>query len=217
MKYICHLLLAAAALMLSNQASSAQQSDITQTKEIARYDFGRLSGPWAFSGFPLASLDVRSVPWLDNPAMQIRFEFDDEWRRRSYIESQWVAPPAALLERFLTRRILFRQSDQFGRGCHLSFSLHELGQSFERPESAFVLLEMLATLLPAVSGRTLAKRAFLIQKQSPTPDAVGNVAATRDAVQTLSSEIDIWLTEISKESPSIANYCRRVGRIKAMK
>jgi cholesterol transport system auxiliary component len=217
MRLSVQLFLAVLAPMLISQESSAQSHEAVQANEVARYDFGRLSGPWNFSAFPLASIDVKAVPWLDNPTMQIRLEFEDKWRRRSYAESQWVAPPAELLQRFLTRRILFRQSDQYGRGCHLSFFLHELGQSFEKQDSSSVSLEMLASLLPINGGRTLAKRAFLIIKKAPTPDAVGNVAATREAVQTLSSEIDIWLTEIQQESPSIANYCNRVGDIKALK
>lgn len=206
-----------AALMLTGHGSWAQAPDTSANREIAHYDFGRLAGPWTFAGFPIASLDVSAVPWLDNSTMQIRFESDDPWRRRSHAESQWVAPPAALLERFLTRRILFRQQDPLGRGCHLSFRLHELGQSFEKPDSAFVTLEMLATLSAAAGRRTIAKRAFLIQKPSPTPDAVGSVAATRDAVQTLSSEVDLWLTEVAGNSPNLARYCQRLGRLQALK
>lgn len=180
-----------------------------QSTEI-RYDFGRLSGPWEFSGFPLSGIDVKTVPWLDTPSMQYRLEFEDSWRRRSYGNSQWAASPGALLERFLTRRIIFRQKDPKGQGCHLHILLHELEQAYQNPNESNVTLEVLAMLKPKQNGVLLAKRAFYIQKTAPTQDARGNVAATRDAVQTLSSSIDEWLVELARDTHTIANLCSGV-------
>lgn len=195
-------------LPLSVSCALAQQEAFQVPAERARYDFGRLAGPWNFKGFPLASLDVKPVIWLSGAEMQFRLEYEDKWRRRVYSDSQWVAPPAALLERFLTRRILFRQKDPEARGCHLTFLLHELDQTFDTPNSSRVTLEVLATLSSSPQARTIAKRAFYIQKTAPTPDAVGSVAATRESVQLLSEGIDEWLSDLSNETPRIAVKCR---------
>lgn len=217
MKSIRFLFFIFAGLIYADSQSLAQQTEPTKVSEPARYDFGRLSGPWNFSRFPISSLEVSSVSWLDNPAMQFRLEYEDRWRRRSYPESQWIAPPAALLEKFLTRRIIFRLPDPKEQGCHLRFVLHELDQTFENKDSSYVTLEVLASLLPTREGRLLSKRAFFIQIKAPTPDARGGVSATRDACQLLSSEIDDWLTEIWHDSPDIAMRCRSIGRIKIQK
>ncbi|MGZ4979356.1 MAG: hypothetical protein ACXV8O_19645 [Methylobacter sp.] len=186
---------------------SAQQ-ELQTAPEIARYDFGRLAGPWEFSEFPVSGVDVKTVPWLDTPAMQYRSEIDNAWRRYSYPDSQWAASPGALLERFLVRRILFRQADPKGHGCHLSFLLHELEHTYYKPDVKHVTLEVLAMLLPQPEGKPLAKRAFYIQKATPSPDARGTVAATREAVQSLSSNVDEWLSEIARDAPEVANRCR---------
>lgn len=178
------------------------------TPRVFLFDFGRLSGPWNFSGFPLSGLDVRTVPWLSTPVMHYRYEFVDRWQRRCYPDSQWVGSPRALLEKFLTRRIIFRQSDPMGRGCHLRFSLHELEQNYRQLNDSYVTLEVLAALMPHPDGRILAKRAFYIQKAAPTQDARGSVAATRDAVQEMSVLIDEWLTELSRTEPTVTERCR---------
>lgn len=187
-----------------------RQSVTTKTTEVVNYDFGRLPGPWEFSGFPLSGVDVKTVPWLDTPAMQYRLEFDDSWRRRFYPNSQWAASPGALLERFLTRRIVFRQKDPKGEGCHLRILLHELEQTYEKPNDSHVTLEALAMLQPKQDGAILAKRAFYIQKAAPSQDARGTVAATREAVQSLSSNIDEWLAELARDAQTVANRCRGV-------
>jgi cholesterol transport system auxiliary component len=142
--------------------------------------------------------------------MQYRLEFDDGWRRRFYPNSQWAASPGALLERFLTRRIIFRQNDQKGEGCHLSILLHELEHTYEKPKDSHVTLEVLAMLQPKQDGGILAKRAFYIQKTAPSQDAHGSVAATREAVQALSSNIDEWLAELARDSQTVGKRCRGI-------
>jgi cholesterol transport system auxiliary component len=205
------LALALSTLIVAAGCQSIDPQSVTvKTPDFIRYDFGRLSGPWEFAGFPLSGVDVKSVPWLDTPAMQYRLEFDDGWRRRFYSDSQWAASPGALLERFLTRRIIFRQVDPKGEGCHLHILLHELEQTYQKPDVSHVTLEVLAMLQPKQDGGILAKRAFYIQKTAPTQDARGSVAATREAVQSLSSNIDEWLTELARDSQAVANRCRGV-------
>ena len=95
-----------------------------------------------------------------------------------------------------------------GEGCHLHILLHELEQTYEKPDDSHVTLEVLAMLQLRENGATLAKRAFFIQKAAPSQDARGNVAATRDAVQSLSVSIDDWLAELARDAPTMANQCR---------
>ena len=203
-----HVIASLSMLALVTGCQSIEVTKPQEVPEVARYDFGRLSGPWNFSGFPISGVEVKAVPWLDTPAFQYRREFDDGWRRYTYRDSQWVAPPGALLERFLTRRILFRQPDPNGHGCHLSFLLYELEQTYSTAQTGHVTLEVLGLLLPQRDAKPLAKRAFYITKETRSADARGAVAATREALQSLSVSVDEWLAEIESERPAIANRCR---------
>lgn len=196
----------AVALAASCHSIDHQDTSITDPR-VFRFDFGRMSGPWNFSGFPLSGVDVRTVSWLDTPAMQYRYEFVDPWQRRCYVDSQWAGSPKALLERFFTRRIIFRQADPIEKGCHLRFLLHELDQTYRQLNESYVTLEVLASLMPSRDGRMLAKRAFYIQKAAPTQNARGGVAATREAIQSLSVAVDEWLTELAQNSPAVVERC----------
>jgi cholesterol transport system auxiliary component len=195
------LIVLAATLFLAACAGNGRQD------EAGRYDFGGLAGPWEPPGISIGAVEVQASSWLAGSAMEYRLGYADATRRYSYADSRWAAPPAELLERFLTRRIVFRQPDFTGAGCRLRFELDDLTQDFEDARSSRINLEVSAVLTPAHGDGLLSKRAFQIRTAAPTPDARGGVQATRDAVQALAGEINAWLAEVARSRSQDLNRC----------
>lgn len=196
------LALLASLLLAACGGQPARQAD------VASYDFGNLAGRWP-APLPIAAVEVRATSWLDSAAQLYRLDYADQLRRFRYADSRWAAPPAELLERFLQRRIVFGQPDFAGRGCRLALSLDELEQRFDDTQSSKTVLEVRARLLPANGDRLLSKRAFLIQRSAPSPDAHGGVVAARAAVQLLADEMGQWLAGVAQDKPQIAALCSK--------
>ncbi len=171
--------------------------------DIASHDLGVLPADALPAGLPLAALEVRAAPWLDAPALRYRLAYADATRRHAYAASRWAAPPAALLERHLQRRIAL---DAAG-GCRLHLALDELEQRFAAPQASEVMLEARATLASA-RGAALARQPFRIARSAPTPDARGGVAATRAAAEALAEELTRWLGELASRQPALAQQCK---------
>jgi cholesterol transport system auxiliary component len=182
--------------------------------DVAFYDLGSLAGAWVAPGFPIAAVEVQASSWLATPAQLYRLSYADNLRRLAYATSRWAAPPAELLERFLQRRIVFGQPDFTGRGCRLQLKLDEIEQRFDSPQSSKIVLEVRASLLPRHGEALLAKRAFLVEKDAPTPDVQGGVAATREAVQALADELAQWLGAVARERPQAVAGCKSTGEEK---
>lgn len=182
---------------------------------IAHYDLGDLignmSGAWVSPGLPIAAVAVRANSWLDSPEQRYRLAYAEPLRRHAYASSRWVAPPAQLLERFLQRRIVFGQPDFSGSGCRLQLMLDEVEQRFDTPQTSRLVLEVRASLLPLRGETPVSRRAFLIQKDAPTADAKGGVAATREAVQDLAAELAQWLNDLARERPQAVAVCNSTG------
>lgn len=180
--------------------------------EIARHDLGDLPGAWnAAGGIPIAGVGVRAASWLDTPEQAYRLAYADTLRRRAYTESRWIAPPAELFERFLTRRIVFGQTEFKGPGCRLGFMLDELEQRFDSPQTSEVVLEVQVSLLPPRGKGPVAKRSFVIRQPAPTPDAQGGVRATRAAAQALVDALARWLDAVAREQPQVISACKEAS------
>ena len=189
-----------AALLAACVGNPPQQTD------IASHDLGVLPADALPAGLPLAALEVRAVAWLEAPALRYRLAYADATQRHAYAASRWAAPPAALLERYLQRRIAL---DAAG-GCRLHVALDELEQRFAAPQASAVVLEARAMLLPPrASGiAALARQPFRIAQAAPTPDARGGVAATRAAAEALAGELTRWLGELASRQPVLAQQCK---------
>ncbi len=184
-------------LLLSACAGNVRQN------EPARYDLGALPGNGEVMALPLSRIEVDARPWLISNAMQYRLAYVDGSRRYSFADSQWVAPPAELIERYLTRRLAFPAGDAAaGQGCRLQLGIDEIVQVFSSETASSMTLEARATLLPARNSAAIARRAFQIQMAAPTADAGGGVQATRDAVQKLGTALNGWLQELQAANPA---------------
>ena len=178
------------------------------TVEPVRYDFGNSPGSGTRSNFPIAVIDVQAASWLSVPAMHFRLAYAEPLRRQSYVESRWAAPPAALLETYLKRRIVFGQPDFSGAGCRLQLTVDEFEQRFDDPQNSVAVIEARALLAPLHGGEMLSKKSFLTRKPAPTADTRGGATAMRDAVQALADDLGNWLGELARDKPALIERCR---------
>lgn len=179
-----------------------------RTADPVRYDFGSLDGSTAATRLPLAAVNVQAASWLAGPAMHFRLAYAEPLQRRSYGESRWAVPPAELLAALLKRRLMFAEAESGAAGCRLQLVVDELEQRFDDPRQSFAVLDVRAQLMARRGAEVLARRTFHIRKPTPTPDARGGAAATRDAAQALAAELAGWLGEVSREKPAIVERCK---------
>lgn len=174
----------------------------------ARYDIApAAAGNVQSPGLALSMIEVRSPSWLLSPAMQYRLAYAQGSRREAYADSRWVAPPAELLERALTRRILVPAGRPSSGGCRLVLELDEFIQVFDAPKASHVLLEVRASLLAPHGDALLAPRAF--SQQSPAgADAQAGAAAFGIAATLLANDLGGWLDGLATEPQGIALRCR---------
>ncbi len=191
------------ALFLTACVGNPQQQAVP-----ALHDFGDAAGNWPSPGFPVSEFRVRAVSWLDSPTQYYRLSYTDDLNRRAYAASRWVAPPAELLERFLQRRLVLAQPEAGRSGCRIVIMLDELEQRFTSAQQSQVVLEARANLLPPFGDARLARRAFIVRQDAPTPDARGGVQATRAAANALSGELAQWLGDLARERPQAINICK---------
>lgn len=151
----------------------------------ARFDFGATAVAQGGAEIGLAAVEVAAPSWLAGQGMQYRLAYGDAGRRDSYADSRWVAPPAELLERALSRRLAGAGS------CRLRLELDEFIQVFDNERMSRLVLAGRASLL---AGReTVARRAFSLARPTASADAAGGVAAATQVVDGLGEEIAGWL------------------------
>lgn len=191
--------LVSAALLLSACANPVRQP------AAARFDLGGVAIAWQPRQLPLVGVDVAAPSWLATTALQYRLLYADAMRRQTYAESQWVAPPAELIERALRRQTASTNGGV--AGCRLQLDLDELVQVFDSPQRSSVQLEMRASLMPRHGDAVLARKAFAVVKPAASADAHGGVAAMSAALPALADEMAVWLTAVAQQSPEIARRC----------
>lgn len=181
----------------------------TRPSVIASYDLSDVGVPAVRTPYPVVSLEVKAVSWLDSTAQLYRLAYVDPLRRQSYTESRWVAPPAALIEPLLQRHLLFFPAENAGQGCRLDLMLDEFEQRFDSPQNSRFVLEARVRLMPRRSQNILAGRIIQIERPSPTADARGGTEAARLAVRGLTEEIGKWLTGLVGEMPQTVALCKQ--------
>jgi len=181
--------------------------------EVAYFDLGSIvagnspATPRAPHTLVLRGVDVVAPSWLATSAMQYRLAYTGGARRQSYGESRWVAPPAELLENILRRRTETDASASIS-GCRLRVDLDEFIQVFDAPNQSRSLIEARLSLLGARGDSSLGRRVLSLSKAAQSPDALGGVAAFATLSSDAASEISVWLAQLAKESPGLADQCR---------
>lgn len=208
------LALAACMLMLAGCAQLSSRQ--TFAKHYTLTGPARPSAP-AASATPArnTALQVASIevaPWLQGTGLYYRLAYRHDDRIATYAQSDWVSPPARLLEQRIQNAIAadggWRVVTGPANPAHADFSLHirldDFSQVFESPQQSHATLDATATLVDNRSGEAVAQKYFQVETEAPSADAEGGVKALNQAASQFTFELEEWLRTISaarSESP----------------
>jgi cholesterol transport system auxiliary component len=194
------LLTLCAGLLLSACAGGPQMA------EPMRYDLGAPGAGAVSWRLPIGAMKVEAVSWLSTSTMHYRLSYAEPFRRLSFNENLWAAPPAELLENFLERRLSGAATG--GSGCRLQLMIDEFEQRFEDAQNSHLVIELQAVLFAVRGSDMLARRAFRIARPATSADARGGVAAANEAAKALADELVIWVNELARDKPALGDRCR---------
>jgi cholesterol transport system auxiliary component len=143
--------------------------------------------------------DVTAPSWLDGRGIVYRLAYDDPARLRTYAQSRWEAPPAALLSQRLrgrfvaaTQRGVITGDDGARADYMIRVELEDFSQIFSAPGASRVAVRARASMVAVRQRRLVAQRVFSFERPAPSPDARGAVAAFADASDELSQGLLEW-------------------------
>src|SRR5690625_306219 len=198
-------LLCASVLVLSGCMST------TQTRRVHHYALG---APVAASaGHRQAAAATRGVlkiprisvpPWLAGTAMYYRLDYRGDGRLSAYGQSDWVAPPATLLEPLVQAALATGGRWRAVVGPHssatadasLQLRLQDFSQAFASPEQSTGVIDATATLLDNADADVIAQKHFHVAVPASGADARGGAAALRTASHDLARQIAAWLKTV---------------------
>jgi len=143
--------------------------------------------------------DVTAPSWLDGQGIAYRLAYDEPARLRTYAQSRWMAPPAALLSQRLrarfaaaTQRGVVTGTDGARADYVVRVELEDFCQIFSAPGTSKVAVRARASIVNVGQRTLLAQRVFSFERPAPSPDAPGAVAAFADASEELTGGLLDW-------------------------
>jgi cholesterol transport system auxiliary component len=139
--------------------------------------------------------------WLDGTAMYYRLDYRADGRLASYANSDWIAPPATLLQPLLQKAILagggwravIGPRNPASADVELRIGLDDFSQSFSQPNASTGVLDATATLIATRDEHVIAQRHFRVEIAAPTADAPGGAKALGIASARFADELQRWL------------------------
>lgn len=184
----------------------------TKAHFVQHYTLSASAPPPAASGqasrtgrgiLQIAAIDVPD--WLDGTAMYYRLDYRADGRLATYANSEWIAPPATLLEPLLQKAILvgggwravIGPRNPASADVSLQIRLDDFSQDFSRPQASTGVLDATATLISTHDEHVMAQRHFRIEVPAPTPDAQGGTKALDDASAKFADALRRWADSIA--------------------
>ena len=169
----------------------------------AEYDFGfggaTLEEPPRLKR-EIAVADTTGPAWLDSPALVYRLAYRDAAQPRAYVESRWVAPPAALFTAQLRQRLVattragvLAPSDGVRTAATLRVELLEFSQVFDAPDRSRAVVRVRAVLVSG--GRLLGQTSFVVERPAPSADAAGGARALALAADAAIDRLIGWTAD----------------------
>jgi len=154
-----------------------------------------------------ATLQVARItvaPWLQGTALYYRLDYRHDDGIATYAQSDWVSPPARLLEQALRKAIAREGAWRVVTGpagpARTDFSLHisldDFSQAFASPGESRGVLDATATLVQNRNGNAVAQRHFHVESAAPSANAQGGVNALNHAALQFTAELERWLHTI---------------------
>lgn len=193
---VCVLVLGGCAQLSSRQTFPRQYTLSAPASSSPQPSRGK---PDRNATLQVARIDV--TPWLDGTDLHYRLDYRHDNRVAAYAQSDWLAPPATLLEPLVEDAIAGGDAWRAVTGptgpAQTDFSLHirldDFSQVFTSPQQSYGALDATATLVDNRSGSTVAQRHFHIQAPAPTADAEGGVKALNQAALQFIGGLGQWL------------------------
>lgn len=203
----CVVMLGGCAQFSSRQAFPEHYT-LIDTPSPALQDAG--TQEWDDATLQVARIAV--APWLQGTDLYYRLDYRHDNRIAAYAQSDWVTPPARLLEPMIRNALASGNAWRAVLGptgpARTDFSLHvrldDFSQVFTSPRQSYGALDATATLVDNRDGRAFAQKHFRIQTPAPTADAEGGVKALNRAAQQFIRGIEQWLrtTPLRQPQPS---------------
>jgi cholesterol transport system auxiliary component len=164
------------------------------------YDFG--PAPQAAGAGPridkaIVLHDAVAPSWLDGAGIHYRLLQSSPAQLRSYANSRWVMPPAALFTNRLKSRLADSSRGTWSAGdglradLTLRIDVEEFAQWFDGPAASRAVVRVRASLS---AGREPAQqKSFSVERPAATPDAAGGVAALTAASDDAVAQIVEWV------------------------
>ncbi|HEX5960865.1 MAG TPA: ABC-type transport auxiliary lipoprotein family protein [Rhodanobacteraceae bacterium] len=179
--------------------------------------------PAAAAQLPSAGRGVLQVaridapPWLQGTALYYRLAYRQDGSMGAYARSEWLAPPARMLEPLvretLARDRIWRVVVGPATGTNADTSLHirldDFSQVFASPDTSQGVLDATATLVDNSNGDAIAQRHFHVEVAAPSADATGGVGALDQASRQFIAQLQQWVRGAARPSdaqPSVRRW-----------
>lgn len=152
-----------------------------------------------------------TVPaWLDGTAMYYRLDYRGDSRVSAYASSDWIAPPATLLEPLLQRaivgggnwRAVIGPRNPATADASLRIRLDDFSQAFPRPDHSEAVIDATATLIDNHDDSVIAQKHFRIEVAASSADAEGGAKALDEASGQLAARVQQWLGMVAGSGPA---------------
>ncbi|MGH8110585.1 MAG: ABC-type transport auxiliary lipoprotein family protein [Rhodanobacteraceae bacterium] len=144
--------------------------------------------------------------WLEGNRLYYRLAYRGDDQIAAYADSDWVAPPAGMLERLIQNtlagdgmwRIVVGPDNSAQTDFGLHIRLDDFSQVFTNPGQSQGVLDATATLVDHHNEAAMAQKRFHIQVNAPSADAAGGVKALNDASRQFVARLQKWLGTVPR-------------------
>lgn len=152
-----------------------------------------------------------TVPeWLDGTAMYYRLDYRGDNRLSAYADSDWIAPPATLLQPLLQRaivaggdwRAVIGPRNPATADASLQIRLDDFSQAFSQPGESHVVIDATATLIDSHDDSVIAQKHFRIGIATASANAEGGAKALGEAGGQLATRVQQWLEMTTITAPA---------------
>lgn len=160
-----------------------------------------------------------AVPeWLEGTAMYYRLDYQHDSRLSAYGRSDWIAPPATLLEPMLRNaiaagggwRAVIDPGNPANADASLQLRLDDFSQTFSQSDDSVGVLDATATLIDNHDDDVVAQKHFHIEVAARTADASGGAEALGEASKRFATQARRWLETTA--IPASAAQSKQDGR-----
>lgn len=140
-------------------------------------------------------------PWLEGTQMLYRLDYRHDAQVSAYAHSDWIAPPATLLEALVRHATMATRGWQAVTGAgdpvradaSLHIRLDDFSQAFAQPDHSSGVISATATLVDNKHGAVIGQKTFQVQVAASGADARGGAAALGQASDRFAKQLERWL------------------------